>query len=149
MKRSGNPEEFLRPDERKAVEDAISRTEKKTSAEIKLVVARYCWGSIKQKAAAVFKKHGLAQTKDRNCVLILLILANREFLIYGDKGIHEKVGQDFWDSTRAAMKDFFAKNLFGEGLAMAINAVGEKLALFFPYSEDDVNEIGNEVSYDD
>ena len=73
------------------VAEAIAAAERKTSAEVKVIVLHYCWTDIRNKAQALFAKHKLRETKDRNAVMILLVLANREFLVYGDKGIHERV----------------------------------------------------------
>jgi uncharacterized membrane protein len=149
MKRPGNPKNFLSPEEKQLIESAIAATEKKTSAEIKVAICRHCWGDIKEKAMKIFAKHELHKTELRNCVLILLVIANREFLIFGDQGIHEKAGQELWDSVRNEMVEFFRQDKFGEGLAAGVEAVGEKLIEFFPCAEDDRNEIDNEVVYED
>ena len=101
--RPTHPAKFLSAEEAHQVKEAIGDAEKRTSAEIKLVVARHCWGDIYQKARHIFVKHELDKTERRNAVLILLIVTNREFLIYGDQGIHQKVGQTFWDDVRNVM----------------------------------------------
>jgi uncharacterized membrane protein len=149
MKRSSNPECFLSPEEKQQIEAAVAAAEKKTSAEIKVVLARHCWRDIREKAIQIFTKHELHETAERNCVLILLVLANREFLIFGDKGIHEKAGQKLWDSVRNEMAELFRQDKFGEGLAAGVEAVGKKLIEFFPIKDDDQNEISNEVAYED
>jgi len=100
MARSTNPKKFFSEAESARINSTIKDAERKTSAEIKLVIARHCWTNIKVKASKIFKQLGLDKTKERNCVLILFIVTNREFLIYGDQGIHEKVGQGFWDDRR-------------------------------------------------
>jgi uncharacterized membrane protein len=148
-KRSDNIKEFLRPAEKEMVEKAVADAEKNTSAEIKVVILRYCWDDIKRKAMSLFCKYELHKTADRNCVMILLVTANREFLIYGDVGINEKTGQGFWDEERDLMARHFAADKFGEGIAAAVENTGKKLAEFFPYQPDDVNEISNEVGYEE
>lgn len=149
MGRSQNPKNFLTADESLSVETAIAKAEENTSAEIKLVIARHCWTNIKTKAEAVFKKNDLGKTQQRNCVLILLVVANREFLVYGDKAIHQKVGQDFWDDVRNTMSDKFKQDAFGQGLADGVRHIGEKLTQYFPPTQNDTNEISNEVTYED
>lgn len=144
-KRKNKPELFLNSNEAKLVESAIRETEKQTSAEIKLIVIRHCWDKIEHKAASLFRKHKLHATKHRNAVLILLVIANHEFLIYGDQGIHEKVGQDFWEETRNCMMDYFKKDLFGQGLCEGIRCIGKKLAAYFPAKKDNPNEIRDEI----
>jgi len=149
MKRSGNPREFLTAEEARRLDAAVKEAEKQTSGEIKVVLIRHCWTNIHAKAAQLFAKHGLDKTERRNCAMILLVLANREFLIYGDEGIHEKVGQGFWDDVRDAMLDKFKKDEFGEGLCIGVQRIGEKLAHYFPYQADDKEEIPDDVAYED
>lgn len=149
MNRSNNPKKFLTEKETELVANAIKEAETQTSAEIKLVIARHCWADIKRKAAHIFKKSGLDKTKQRNCVLILLITTNREFLIYGDQGIHEKVGQDFWEDTTVQMTNKFKAGAFGDGICEGIKVIGNKLAYYFPYQAGDKNEISDEVAYED
>lgn len=147
MLRSTNPRKFLTPEELAQVESAIGKAERETSAEIKLAIVRHCWTSIWAKAAGVFRKLGLHKTAERNCVLILLVTTNREFLIYGDKGIHEKVGQPFWDDVRNVMAGRFAEGRFSVGLEEGIGRIGAKLARHFPHPKDDRNEIPDNVAY--
>ena len=149
MDRSTNPKKFLDEKEMQRVTDTIKEAESRTSAEIKLVLARHCWTDIKNKAEHVFKKFGLDKTEQHNAVLVLLITTNREFLIYGGRGIHEKVGQNFWDDTRDLMISKFKVDEFGDGICRGIELIGEKLARYFPCREDDKNEISNEVAHED
>jgi len=147
MGRSRNPRTFLSEAETAAVRGAIRDAEQSTSAEVKVVLARYCWGSIKAKAQRVFRELGLDRTQQRNCVLFLLIVSNREFLIYGDEGVHEKVGQGFWDEVCGRMLEVFRQDRFGEGICAGVRLAGRKLAEYFPYQRDDVDEISNEIVY--
>ena len=140
---------FFTVAERELIQSTIEKAEQATSAEIKLIVLRHCWQDIKRKATDLFRKHQLHKTKNRNAVLILLVTTNKEFLIYGDEGIHEKVGQTFWDDVKETMLLHFRQNEYGAGLQVGIERIGEKLKYFFPYQTDDQNEIGNEVSYEE
>ncbi len=149
MKRSGNPEFFLTPEENNLVESAIEQAETRTSAEIKLVIVRHCWTPLLDKARQVFYKNNLHKTDQRNCVMIMLVLANREFLIYGDKGINDKVGENFWIDIKDSMTEYFKMDEFGKGIASAVDKAGKKLAEFFPYRHDDEDEISNKVAYEE
>ena len=147
MARSTHPAKFLTVAETATVNATIGEAERRTSAELKVVLARHCWGDLKRKARRIFRELGLDRTQERNCVLILLILANREFLVYGDEGIHAKVGQDFWGAVRGAMAEAFGRDEFGEGLARGVREVAEQLAQHFPCEEQDIDEIANEIVY--
>ena len=82
-------------------------------------------------------------------MLILLITTNREFLIYGDRGIHERVGQDFWDAARDRMARSFTQGAFAEGMAQGVLEIGRTLAQHFPRQANDVNEISDNVEFQD
>ncbi len=131
------------------IAEAVAAAEKRTSAEVKVIVDRYCWSDIRQRAHTLFHKHGLHQTKDRNAVMILLVLVNREFLVYGDKGIHEKVDDGFWIEVRDAMQERFRAGELVEGILAGVERVGEQLSAHFPRADDDVNELSDEVVHED
>lgn len=82
-------------------------------------------------------------------MLILVVVANREFLVYGDKGIHEHVGQEFWLAVRDAMMDKFRQNRMAEAVCDGVRLIGEKLSCYFRRETDDKNEIPDEVAYDE
>jgi len=147
MARSTNPKKFLSKAESGRINSAIKEAEGKTSGEIKVVIARHCWGKLEDKAAKIFRQLGLGKTKERNCVLILFVVTNREFLIHGDQGIHEKVGQGFWDDIRDKMAAAFKQDEFGEGISQGVSLIGEKLSEYFPYQRDDIDEISDEIVY--
>ena len=147
MKRSKSPEKFLSDDELYRVTTKIEAAESMTSAEIKLVIVKHCLTSIKRKALKIFKKYKLDKTGQRNCVLILVVTTNRQFLIYGDQGIHEKVGQDFWEEVEKSIALKFRENKMGDGLSAGIHLIGTKLAQYFPFQFDDIDEISNDVVF--
>jgi uncharacterized membrane protein len=139
MPRSHHPDAFLSPEEQQLLTDAVAMAEAKTSAQIKVVLVRHCWGRLTDKASSLFVKYGLDQLPDRNGVLILLVLANRELLIYGDQGINEKVTDDFWVNMHNQMITAFENNDMGEGLATGIRQIGEQLSQHFPRGHEHVN----------
>ena len=128
---------------------AVSAAEQRTSAEIKVIVSRYCWTDLREKAKSLFYKHQLHKTKDRNAVMILLVLVDREFLVYGDKGIHEKVDEDFWLKVCNVMREKFQAGNLVEGLCTGVECVSEQLATYFPRADDDVNEVFDEVVHEE
>ena len=139
---------LLSPEESAALALTIEETECRTSAEIKVVIIRRCLGDLRDKAMRTFHKLGLDETEQRNCVMIMLATAAREFLIFGDEGIHEKVGQGFWDEVRDRMGELFRQGRFGEGLCEGVRMAGEKLAEHFPARAVEVDEISDEVAYE-
>jgi uncharacterized membrane protein len=149
MNRSTNPRAFLSGAESAELAESVAAAERASCAEVKVVLVRRCWGDIRRKAARVFRKLGLHRTQQRNCVMILLVLARGEFLIFGDEGIHEKVGQQFWNDVRDDLAERFREGRFGAGLCEAVRRVGEKLARHFPPRADDRNEVPDEPASED
>ena len=142
-----NLNRFLSPEDTARVAAAVTEAEKTTSAEIKVVILTHCWRDIRSKAAQLFLGYGLEKTELRNCVMILLVTTNREFLIYGDKGIHCKVGQGFWDDVRDRMSVLFAEGRHADALCEGVKRAGDKLTQFFPAATGDRNEVSNEVTF--
>ena len=79
-------------------------------------------------------------------VLFYLAHEDHKFAILGDKGINEKVGQTFWDSTKDLLRENFKKGDFEKGLTLGITEAGNQLKHYFPYNTDDKNEISDEIS---
>ena len=148
--------DLLRKESKEALVRAIQTAEKNTSGEIRVHLEQVCKGDPCLRAAYVFSKLGMFRTKDRNGVLIYLALKSHKFAIIGDSGINEKVGAGFWNEVKDGMAaDFrsmaadFRSGDFTGGMSRAVLAVGEKLKAFFPYQKDDVNELPDDISYED
>lgn len=138
---------FFQREEEERIILAIREAELKTSGEVRVHLEDNCKGEILQEAARVFKKLGMHRTKARNGVLIFLAPDRKAFAILGDQGIHELVGDAFWQDERNLMQSLFQQGEFVEGICQAIEKVGEKLKQYFPYEEDDENELSDEISY--
>jgi len=140
-------ETFFKEEEKEAIVEAIKRAEKNTSGEVRVHIESKCKGSELSRAAQVFKILGMHKTKQRNGVLIYLAFKDRKFAVIGDAGINEVVPEDFWEEIKVLLLNRFAERKFGKGIASAIDKIGEKLAEFFPYQTDDVNELPDEISF--
>ncbi|PYS49882.1 MAG: hypothetical protein DMG13_22425 [Acidobacteria bacterium] len=133
--------------DRERLQEAILRAERLTSGEICVSVARLFWGSIEKAADKAFVRMGMTRTRDRNGVLFFVVPARRKFVVLGDGGIHEKVGQEFWDRVVAVVSEKFKTGDFTEGLVRGIEEVGEQLATHFPHQPNDQNELSDEVDF--
>jgi uncharacterized membrane protein len=140
---------FFSEAQKNSIVEAISSAELNTSGEIRLHLTDHCKWDPKEEAVAVFGRLKMHQTDQRNGVLIFLAIADKKFAIIGDKGINELVPEDFWDSIRDEMKTHFKANQFDTGLIKGIHQVGEKLKKFFPIQNNDVNELTNDISYNE
>lgn len=127
---------------------AILNAELDTSGEIRVHIQKKCTSDILDCAAEMFKKLGMNKTAARNGVLIYLAIENHSFAIIGDEGINAKVPKDFWESTKRLMINHFREGNFAEGLVDGITKAGEQLKKHFPYQKNDVNELKDEISFD-
>ena len=132
-------------DESKVVA-AIGEAEKATSGELRVHVESRSGRDAMAAARRWFHRLGMDRTRERNGVLIYLAVDDKAFAIVGDRGIHEKVGDDGWASFRDAIQAAFTEGRFADGLVEAIRSVGAILAAHFPPRGDDRNELPDSVS---
>ena len=135
--------------EQEAIAEAIAEAEKATSGEIRIAVEKNCSDSAFDRATQYFVKLGMDKTAEKNGVLIYLAYEDHKFAIIGDSGINRVVPEDFWETTQVAMKAHFMSGKLADGIIAGIALAGEKLALFFPYKSDDINELPNEIIFMD
>ena len=139
-------EDFLSKDEEAEIVEAIRLSEKNTSGEIRVHIEKESSMAPVDRAVEVFDMLKMDNTKDRNGVLIYIAVKSKQFAIYGDKGINEKVPADFWDTTKDTIISHFKKGNFKQGLIDGILKAGEQLQKYFPYAEGDTDELSNEIS---
>ena len=142
-----SPKEFLGKENESLIVKAIGKAENQTSGEIRVHVENKCSEEVLDRAAWLFKKLKMHETKDRNGVLIYLSVNDRKFAIIGDAGINKVVPEGFWNDIKEMMIGHFKKGEFAIGLINGIEKTGEHLKQYFPPQEDDVNELPDDISY--
>ncbi|MCO6479419.1 MAG: TPM domain-containing protein [Phaeodactylibacter sp.] len=138
---------FFTPEEEEQIIEAIRSAEQNTSGEIRVHLEADSKGDIMEETRKVFQRLGMHKTEARNGVLILLAPERREFAILGDEGINKAVPENFWQEERDLMQEHFRHGAFAEGICKAIERAGEKLKAYFPYQQDDTNELPDDISY--
>ena len=133
----------------KQVVAAIETAELNTSGEVRVHLDDNCKGEVLDRAAYVFEKLEMHKTEERNGVLFYLAVQDKKFAILGDAGINQKVPDNFWEEIKSDVISNFKKGDFAGGLSSGIVKAGEQLKAHFPYQQDDVNELDNEISFDD
>ena len=139
-------EEFLTSEAEEEVINAIQIAEKDTSGEIRVHIEQGSTTDALERAKEVFHLLKMDQTKLQNGVLIYLDIKHRTFSICGDKGINNVVAPDFWNSTKDIMELHFKQGKFKQGLIEGILLAGEQLKKYFPWQEDDRNELSDTIS---
>ena len=139
-------EDFLTENEEQEIINAIRTAEEKTSGEIRVHLERTSKIDIYDRALEVFHFLKMDNTKLQNGVLIYVAIDDKNFVIYGDKGINDLVQRNFWDSTKEIMVSHFEKRNFKQGLVEGILKAGEELQNHFPWEYIDKNELPDNIS---
>jgi putative membrane protein len=100
---------------------------------------------VHEAALMQFYSSGLYRTRESNGVEIYLSLFEREVVVIGDRGIHEKMGDQHWQSVRDLIIGGIKKGDARGGICAAIEACGKALAQYFPPRTDDINELPDQV----
>jgi len=138
---------FLNQEDKEIVLASIADAEKNTSGEIRVHIESKCPGDVMDRAAYIFEKLKMHKTKLRNGVLFYIAADDRKCAILGDAGINAKTADDFWDNENEIMIRDFTGGNFAMGLSKAIRMAGEQLKAHFPYQDDDVNELPDDISF--
>jgi uncharacterized membrane protein len=138
--------QFLSQLDHDRIVGAIKEGEAKTSGQIRVYVQR---GKLEEDpvvaAREKFQKLGMQATGERNGVLILVVPRARKFAVIGDEGVHQKCGDEFWQTLVDRMRAHFQKENFTDALVEAIEETGKLLARHFPKRAAPQNELPDEI----
>ena len=138
---------FFTKEELQKIVAAIKEAELNTSGEIRVHIENHCKEEALERAAEVFYDLKMDRTAARNGILFYLAVKDHKFAIIGDEGINREVERDFWNDIKDEMIYNFKENKFAEGLIAGILKCGDKLKKYFPYQNDEVNELSDEISF--
>ena len=141
--------EFFTPAEKVQLVEAIQKAEQRTSGEIRVYFESECrFVDAIDRAEELFFKLGMDKTELRNATLIYVAVKDHQAAVYGDKGIHEKVGAQYWQDVVAKMLLYFRKNNLADGVCQGISDLGEALVHYFPYDRStDKNELPDDLMF--
>ncbi len=138
---------FFSKEAKAQIKAAVHEAETNTSGEIRVHIDNRCKEDVMDRAAWWFAKLEMHKTEKRNGVLFYLAVKDQKFAILGDAGINAVTPDDFWDSIKEKMLEKFREGAFAQGLREGILLAGEALKAHFPYQDDDVNELSDEISF--
>lgn len=141
--------EFFSTEEKELIISAIKAAELRTSGEVRLYVESKCsFVDALDRALEIFQSLKMSETADRNAVLVYVALKDKQLAVFGDEGIHQKVGTQFWNKEVQLMLQHFNKSNYAVGLAEVIKEIGEVLVHHFPYNKDtDKNELPDDIVF--
>jgi uncharacterized membrane protein len=130
-----------------AIEEAIAKSEREHSGEVRVAVepaldtsALLAGQSGRERALEVFSLLRLWDTDARNGVLIYLLLADRDIEIVADRGLNLVPAAE-WDAICKTMEQALRRRQFQEALVAGVQAVSRLVARHFPGRPADRNEL--------
>lgn len=141
--------EYFSPAEKERIISAIQAAEKRTSGEIRIYIESKCaLVNPVHRAKDIFFQLKMDQTASRNGVLLYLAMDDHQLAVYGDEGIHQKVGHSFWQNEIAIMLEEFKQKHFVDGIVHIVEDIGEALVTHFPYDgATDKNELPDDIVF--
>ncbi|MEJ7589023.1 MAG: TPM domain-containing protein [Ferruginibacter sp.] len=135
--------------EQARIVEAIRVAEKETSGEIRIYVeSKNPFMDPLDRAAEIFIKLKMQDTADRNAVLLYIAMKDHELALFGDEGIHQKVGAEYWNMGVKKMITQFADQHIVDGIEQCISQIGQTLKETFPYeATTDKNELPDDLVF--
>ena len=138
--------EFLSKLEHDRIVQAIRDAEAKTSGQIRVYIQRgKVLGDPMKTAQERFHRLGMHATPEQNAVLIFVAPRTHKLAVIGDKGIHEKCGEELWERLIHRMRGDFQTEEFSHAIVEAIKEIGIALATHFPRKSTSANELPDDV----
>ena len=131
-----------------AIAAAVHAAEQNTSGEIRVHLERRLprAADVLARAAHVFRHLKMDATAERNGVLLYLAVEDRKLAIFGDEGVHARVGEGYWPRVRDDMVARLRAGTPREAIVHAVMDVGLVLQKFFPRRPGDANQLSDELS---
>ncbi|MDE3237168.1 MAG: TPM domain-containing protein [Bacteroidota bacterium] len=141
--------DFFSREEKEKITAAIQSAERSTSGEVRVYIESKCtYIDALRRAKEIFYKMNMQHTAQRNAVLVYVALKDRQLAVFGDEGIHQKVGDAFWNQAVKNIISHFNKQDYAEGIANMVISIGDALKMHFPYNaETDVNELPDDIVF--
>lgn len=141
--------EFFTKEEKASIVEAIQLAEQRTSGEVRVFIESRCrFVDPLDRAKELFERLKMHQTDQRNATLVYVAVKDKQAAVFGDAGIHEKVGQKYWEDEVNKMMISFREQHLADGLIQCIKDIGEALYYYFPYNKTtDKNELPDDIVF--
>lgn len=139
---------FFTKEEHTSIVQSIRLAEKRTSGEIRVFIESRCaYVDAVDRAVEIFFGLKMEHTEDRNGVLLYIALKDKQMAIFGDEGIHKKVGTEFWNKEVKKILSEFKQEHYAAGIITVVTEIGEALLTHFPYENEDRNELPDDIVF--
>jgi uncharacterized membrane protein len=133
-----------------AIEGAVAASETHHRGEVRFAIEAALdlstlWRdqTPRDRALEVFAELGVWDTKEKNGVLIYVLLAERDVEIVADRGLDDRVTAEEWEAVCAAIEQDFRAGRWREGALEGVAGVTQLLAREFPSDGANANEQPN------
>ena len=143
------PVSYFSEEEKDIIVRSIGKAEQKTSGEIRIYIESHCNAEDPVlRAKELFGTLNMHETTARNGVLFYLAMEDRKLAIFGDEGIHTKVGDVFWNEQVSKILALFKQDKYVTGIAEVIHAIGDALQPHFRYeAKTDSNDLPDDLVF--
>lgn len=117
--------------ENKRITAALARARAGTSAAIAVRIVADKSVDAFEHAKAEFMAREMHLHPGANAALILVAPQARTFAVLGDRALHDRVGQAFWDDLVAQMTGAFKAAGPAEAIVLGIDHLGEAMRAHF------------------
>ena len=141
--------DFFTAEEQQLIIEAIRNAERRTSGEVRVFVESKCsYMDAIDRASELFFQLEMQKTGDRNAVLVYVAMKDRQLAVFGDAGIHNKVGNEYWNNEVKKMISNFNRENYAAGISEVVKDIGEALTKNFPFNnETDKNELPDDLVF--
>lgn len=141
--------EFFTDEEKQLIVEAVQHAEQRTSGEVRVFVEHRCrYVNAIDRAIEIFENLQMHNTQLRNAVLVYVAIKDRQLAVFGDEGIHKKVGSEYWANEVIKMIHAFNRENIAQGIAQCVKNIGEALCTHFPYDKGtDKNELPDDIVF--
>lgn len=141
--------DFFSATENARIVEAIRAAEQSTSGEIRVYIESRCrFVDPLDRAAEIFWTLKMDHTVHHNSVLLYVAMKDHQFAIFADEGIHQKLGNEFWQKEVAQMSRHFRENHYIDALELVISDIGTALQTHFPFDPHaDKNELPDDIVF--
>jgi uncharacterized membrane protein len=117
--------------ERHRIRRAVRRAEAGTTGRIAVRVVPDAEVDAFERAKSEFERAGMHRAADRNASMILVAPHARQFAVFGDAALHERVDAKFWNDVVAQVQPALAGGDLVGGIERAVASIGEQLHAHF------------------
>jgi len=113
--------------ERARIHDALERAEAGTTARIGVRFVPDVQVDALERAKTEFERAGMHGHAARNAALILVAPKARQFAVIGDRELHARVGDRFWNEAVELMRERFAADDIAGAVVVGLEHIGAAL----------------------